>query len=493
MKKFLLFAAACVALVACNQKDNALNNAPEGTPFANGQKVILTVNNGSEGKAPSRKISGTDQGTYFEFKWEANDSILVKVGEKSAVFHIKNSTISADGKSADFEGVMPAEGNTYDVQYPVPTDTDPLKNQTYVEGGIASGLMQFGATGCTSSKITLQPKTAILQLNFYTTDDAIGTELGDPITLGALTVITLVYETPEKDYEDNLTINPSVALETSADKAKPFYMVVRTGVKYKKIDIYAGTTPDKSGANLNGRTFEAGTCIDMPAWKVYDVKTCFAAGTRIMMADGSTKKVEDIVEGDLLRTFDHEAGCISSAKVCLTYKGESKATSLNLTFASGKKLAIVGTHDLLLENTRKYVRINAGNVASFVGKRFYNAESGKWDALVSFETGTKVDYYCIYTAKHLNCIAEGLLTCPDDVDHILNIYELDAKLKANASQLSADIAQYGLFDLAREYPEFAQYNGVIEDLGGKYVYIAIGKGLVPGNHIEQMKSYWSGK
>jgi len=484
IRRLILFAATCIALAACAKSESSTSS------FKKGQVVTISA---SAGMGESTKVTGTDDGSKINFKWEEGDKVLVKVGQASSEFTIKSGTISADGKSADFEGTMPAEGESYDIQYPVPTDTDPLKNQTYVEGGIASGLMQFEATGCTSSSVELKAKTAILQLNFYTTADAIGSELGDPITLGALTVITLVYESGGSDFEDRLTIVPSVTLETSEEKAKPFYMVVRTGVEYKNVNVYAETVPDKSGANLKKRTFTAGTCINMPAWQVYDVKTCLAAGTRITMADGSTKLVENIVEGDLLRTFDHEAGCISSSKCCLTWKSDGKATSLDLTFASGKILSIIGTHDLLLENTRKYVRINGGNVASFVGNRFYNAESGSWDKLVSYANGTPVDYYCIYSAKHLNCIAEGMLTCPDDVDFSLNVYELDTNLKADAAQLAADIAKYGIFDVTQYNPAYAQYKEQMDNLGGKYVYIAIGKGLIPESYIETMKSWWTGK
>ncbi len=206
---------------------------------------------------------------------------------------------------------------------------------------------------------------------------------------------------------------------------------------------------------------------------------CLAAGTKIMMADGSLKNVEDIVEGDMVRTFNHEKGQIDSASICLTYKGASKATPLTLSFASGKKLSIVGSHGLLLQNTRKYVRINSGNVASFVGKSFYNAESGQWDKLISYKRGTApVDYYCIYTTNHLNCIAEGMLTVPDDVDYFLNIYELDASLKADLKQLAADIKQYGLMDPRKDYPQYPELQALGESLLCKYLYIALAKGYV---------------
>lgn len=222
-------------------------------------------------------------------------------------------------------------------------------------------------------------------------------------------------------------------------------------------------------------------------------ETCLVEGTQITMSDGSYKKIEEIEKGDILLTFDHEAGNISSAKVCLVWKCEEKRQPLYLSFASGKKIGVVGAHNFLLEKARTYVCLNQDNVTRFIGERFYNAETATWDALVSYEMDANpVNYYCIYSAKHLNCISEGMLTCPDDVDHILNIFKLDAGLKADTAQLTADIAQYGLFDLAREFPEYVQYKDAIEDLGGKYVYIAVGKGLVPKNYIETMKSYWSG-
>jgi len=332
----------------------------------------------------------------------------------------------------------------------------------------------------------------VLQINLYTRAETYD-DNNPPTPLDSI-VVDYTYKL-YTNCRNKLTFSSPIDIPTTADAAIPFYIVLPAGIQNVDVTCYAKIEDADLTHSLSipsTNSFVAGTCLNMPARQI-DWSSCLAAGTRITMADGSTKKVEDIVVGDLIRTFDHEAGCISSAKVCLAMQEERQMRPLSLHFASGKKLSIVGTHDLLLENTRKYVRINRGNVEQYVGKRFYNAESGKWDALVSYNTGAPVDYYCIYTAKHLNCIAEGLLTCPDDVDFYLNLYELDTNLKADATQLAADIAQYGLCDIAKDFPEFAEYKDQMEDLGSKYVYIAIGKGLVPANYIEQMKSYWRGE
>jgi len=457
MKKFLLFAAACVALVACNQKDNAFNNEPENTAFLAGQEVTISASAGTNtNNAPIRKINSQVGADVISFTWEATDSILVKVGEATAVFKVSN--ISADGKSADFTGTMPGEGTTFDMQFPV--NPLPLATQYYAGVNVLpKNVMPFEAKNCTlGTTATLTPTKAVLQLNIWDMDIEINTVSVAMGTDGETydTYYDLVLETPV-----TLTMD-----------AHPFFLVVEPGTYYFSVSWSNTSTTYGGIATSSALTFTAGECLNM-------AECCLAAGTRITMADGTTKLIENIQLGDLVRTFDHETGTISSAQICLAWKGETKARSLDLTFASGKHLSIIGSHDILLEHTRKYVRVNSGNVASYVGKRFYNAELGTWDELVSYAMSTDLeDYYCIYSTKHLNCVAEGLLTCPDDVDFFLNIYELDANLKADADQLAADIAQYGLYDIAQRFPEYAHYKEQMDALGFQYIYIAMGKGLV---------------
>ena len=53
-------------------------------------------------------------------------------------------------------------------------------------------------------------------------------------------------------------------------------------------------------------------------WEIYNA-VCFAGGTKISMADGSFKNIEDVVVGDLVKTFDEENKVITSAKVTSLY------------------------------------------------------------------------------------------------------------------------------------------------------------------------------
>jgi len=473
MKKIILFAVACIALAACT-KDEI--NVPT---FQKGQTVTISALSDLNG---GTRVTGTDDGTNINFKWETGDKVLVKVGEATAEFTLKTGAGTAN---ATFEGTMPADGSTFEMQYPV--EKPDLSSQEYVaDNQLPKGKMLFSATDCTlGSDAKLKPQYAVLQLNLDG-DSQIAGEYFKRINV-------LDYNTEDTLYK--LTIPENMEIEIpDMGSPSPFYIVVNPGTYGFKLDffLYDGTSEYDAGIKLrsSSHTFVAGECLNMATGTI----GCFAAGTRITMADGSCKKVEDIVEGDIVRTFDHEAGCISSQKVCLTYKGDSKATPLELTFASGKTLSTVKTHDLLLKDNLKYVRINSGNVKSYLGKQFYNAETGNWDELVNYAMGKEpVEFYCIYSAYHLNCIAEGMLTAPDDVDFLLNVYELDSNLKADPARLADDIQKYGLRDLVKDYPEYAEYANIWEELQFKYTNIALGKGLVTKDQLFELRNYWDNK
>jgi len=480
MKKSLLFALAFITLAACSKTE--INTPP--TSFTKGQFVTISASSDMSG---ATKVTGTSDGSKINFKWESGDKILVKVGEESAEFTLKSGAGTA---SATFQGTMPADGNTFDMQYPV--ETPDLSSQDYVsENQLPKGKMLFTATGCTlGSNAELKAQYAVLQLNInFDTDDD---EYLKQIFVSEYEQNNKGEEPPQ--YTELYTLNIPENIEfkiPSPNDTATFYIVVTPGTYGFRLSfqfsVVDGELYTDYLLNKSSQTFVAGECINMPVQTI----ECFAAGTRITLADGSTKKVEDIVEGDMVLTFDHETGCISSQRICLTYKGDNKDIPLNLEFASGNTLSIVGTHDLLFKDTLRYVRINRGNVKSYVGKQFYNAVTGQWDELASYAIGAEaVEYYCIYSAYHLNCIAEGMLTCPDDVDFLLNIYELDANLKADSVQLAADIQKYGLWNFAEDFPEHAQYASLWDELLFKYKNISKGKGLVTKDQLYDLLEYW---
>ncbi len=221
--------------------------------------------------------------------------------------------------------------------------------------------------------------------------------------------------------------------------------------------------------------------IDMFDNLVIVTSTCLAAGTKITTADGSVKNIEDIVEGDLLLAFDHEAGRFISSAVLYTYQGEAPKRAFTLHFSNGATLTVTSAHDLFERESRKYVRISEKSAEQFIGKHFYSFDDQTFVELTKVIYETKpVEYYEIYTAKCLNIIANGMLNVADDVDYLLNIYEFDENLTANAIILKEDIRKYGFFPYSASFgmteKEFYLWNS-------HYTNIALKKDLISHNAL----------
>jgi hypothetical protein len=105
--------------------------------------------------------------------------------------------------------------------------------------------------------------------------------------------------------------------------------------------------------------------------------SCIAAGTLIMMADGTQKPVEEIQPGDYVLAFNHESGQIESVKI--QYNDHSLIEwkyydVINLEFSNGIVLKIIGEHAIYNVSRKEYSHINANNAYSYIGDTFYSIQ-----------------------------------------------------------------------------------------------------------------------
>ena len=145
-------------------------NNEVGTPFQAGQKVTLAASMGSDGakQMPGKqRVAGVDNGSQINLTWDADDVILVKVGDKTAEFTLQDG---AGSTQATFTGVMPADGASFSVQYPV-AEPD-LSVQKYVENGFGKGLMKMATetNGTIDGGFTLKAQHALLGLQLKGSD-----------------------------------------------------------------------------------------------------------------------------------------------------------------------------------------------------------------------------------------------------------------------------------------------------------------------------------
>ncbi|GEM_PF-3363982 len=216
---------------------------------------------------------------------------------------------------------------------------------------------------------------------------------------------------------------------------------------------------------------------------------CFAEGTKITMADGTILPIEDVHVGDKVLSFNHETGNYESQKVMLAYRGEAKASYFTLHFADGNELSIVGCHDLFEQSACRYVTVSTENATEFIGKYFYNAASKSWVKLESVTyCDEKVNFYSIYVAGTINCIANGMLTIPDDMETVCNLYEFNADLTVNAEALQAEIDTYGL--LAYEDSPYVLSRETFDALNMRFWNILIGRGFMTTEERDYVYNEW---
>ena len=222
--------------------------------------------------------------------------------------------------------------------------------------------------------------------------------------------------------------------------------------------------------------------------------SCIAAGTLITMADGTTKKVEDLKPGDMVLVFNHYKGEFEFMPVIYNvhdYEDWTYYDILYLYFDDGTTIRIYASHCFLDMATMTYVAISNENVDNYIGHNFYAADfdgktyKDKTIKLIGYEIVN--EYTGVYgptTYGNLNCFAEGLLNIPADNDPFINTFVMNSNLKYDEDLMAKDIETYGLYT----YEDFRPY--ISEDIynayNGQYIKVAVGKGYTTFDRVLEL-------
>ena len=218
---------------------------------------------------------------------------------------------------------------------------------------------------------------------------------------------------------------------------------------------------------------------------------CIAAGTMISMPEGKQKKVEDMEVGDVICTFDHETGEVSSAPVAFIWESKNVGNAFTLTFEGDVEVTVIEEHGFYDQKEQKYVFINLQNAQEYIGHHFYNADSNSWLELKSCEAlDDRVDAYAIITSGDLNHMSNGMLSmCDGSVKVFANIFEYDDQMRFDSDKKKADIEAYGLTPKEKilELEGFTETDYDAYNL--QYVDVMIGKGLITWEWMEALSDY----
>ena len=214
--------------------------------------------------------------------------------------------------------------------------------------------------------------------------------------------------------------------------------------------------------------------------------TCLAAGTRITMADGSKRAVEDLRKGDRVMSLDHVTGEITYRDVIIVVRTSQENYRRNtFIFDDGTALATINEHGIFDLDRSAYVNIDHKNYQQFIGHRFVSVDAtGKLGVkkLVAVESVPESGYkYDIVTEGTLNYVAEDTLSVTHVLVDVINTFAFGEGLVYDPEKMQEDIATYGLYT----YDEWAQNCdiSVFAEYNIPVMKVGISKGLYTQEYI----------
>ncbi|MCI6509115.1 MAG: hypothetical protein MR465_06050 [Bacilli bacterium] len=260
-----------------------------------------------------------------------------------------------------------------------------------------------------------------------------------------------------------------------------------------------------NGVSLNGVSTGTSFSFTMPENDVtitaHSEESCVLPDTLITMADGTYKRAEDIVVGDIVMAFNHETGRFEPNVIIINEHSDQPATwhtILNLKFSDNTLTRICGEQGFFDVTLNKYIYITTSNYEDFIGHQFYGVKSSTdlskkivtLESCYLTEEFTKV--YSPDSARHFNILADNMLQMPALLDGLFNIFEYDSEtLQFDQAKMQEDIEKYGLLSYD-DFKDILPYE-VYLMIPAEYLKVSIGKGYITWDIFYSYVDLWLDK
>lgn len=159
--------------------------------------------------------------------------------------------------------------------------------------------------------------------------------------------------------------------------------------------------------------------------------TCLIKGTEVLLADGTTKKIEDITYNDLLLVYNYETGkMIEEYPIWIEKEGKTEGYQ-KTTLSDGTVLKTRGWHGVFSVDKNLFVSVDNENdfhVGTKILKMDKNGNK-KTVTVKKIETvKEETTYYHVVSTRYYNIIANGVLTT-DGTVILSNLYGFTKDLK----------------------------------------------------------------
>lgn len=199
------------------------------------------------------------------------------------------------------------------------------------------------------------------------------------------------------------------------------------------------TTNETRELNTNDYTYSNGTItinnvagnITITAQGIRD-GTCLVEGTKVLLANGQYKNIEDIDYNDLVLVWNHDKGSKGYEYPAWIEKSNTADMYTQISFSDGSILKVVGEHSIFSPTLNKYVTVNTDEFKVGIEVIKYNYNDNKiYKVTVTKieEVIEKVNYYHIITTRYFNMFTNDILTTYEIYNNISNFPGFDNNLK----------------------------------------------------------------
>lgn len=155
--------------------------------------------------------------------------------------------------------------------------------------------------------------------------------------------------------------------------------------------------------------------------------TCLIKGTKVLMADGTYKNIENIYYDDLIMSYSHELGKLVPEYPIWIEKGHATNHYQLHTFSDGSTLKTIGDHSVFSSDIQKFVTVTDSD-NYHIGTNILKVveENGKYTlknvTVKNIETIYEdTEYYDIVATRYYNAITNNVLTS-DGRPELSNVY-----------------------------------------------------------------------
>ncbi|MBO6243719.1 MAG: hypothetical protein J6O41_04035 [Clostridia bacterium] len=154
---------------------------------------------------------------------------------------------------------------------------------------------------------------------------------------------------------------------------------------------------------------------------------CLLEGTKILLADGKYKNIEDIRYTDLLAVYDHINGGITNVYPIWIEKKYKGFGYLKITFDDGTCIKAFKEHCLFDVDKKEYVDVFKEDQFG-IGSRVYKIEDGKLKIITTTNIENiqeEIYYYDVMSTTYYNVIANDLITTDTFSQNMNYLYMFD--------------------------------------------------------------------